>query len=346
VVTQHQPRVTACRTVGNPNTCTDVSSWSSWVDPAGSSCASLRTVCQHAAGAATRRARACLAAMPSKPLSAEALASATADFEANGAVIFRDALEPAEVQLLRDTFSANRRAKPLNWTLRGTDRSVENGPTGESGRWQTDELLRTDTEAVALVARHPLLMQLASELIGPSARFQGINAMWREPVQEDPPSTVPPAYAAAGIHWQLWHREGGGAHAPTHPRCIPSLQCIFYLDACDATSHCFSYVPESIEQKQALPIEPISDSNAPVHVKRDSPTGSDQMWTNRPLEGRAGWPSDLGTGVDVLGPAGTLIVLNNNNLHAGTVRGPTDRPRRTLHVQCAYLSWCFAPEPY
>ena len=70
-----------------------------------------------------------------------------------------------------------------------------------------------------------LLTQLAAELIGPGARFQGINAMWREPVPEPPPDTVPPEYAADGIHWRLWHREGGGHAAPTHPRQIPSLQC-------------------------------------------------------------------------------------------------------------------------
>jgi hypothetical protein len=269
-----------------------------------------------------------------EPLGPEAIASAVREFEGRGAVVLKGALSPAEVRRLRETFADNRCAKPLNWTLRGKDQQ-EDGPTGESGRWQTDELLRTDTGAIALVARHPWLMQLASELIGPSARFQGINAMWREPVPEPPPSSVPPAYAASGIHWQLWHREGGGHHVPSHPRCIPSLQCVFYLDDCDASSHCFSYVPESVAQKQALPLEPAAaEGNGTTHVKRDSITGSDSMWANRPLAGRAGWPLDvLGGGVDVLEPAGTVIVLNNNSLHAGTVRGPTDRPRRTLHVK-------------
>ena len=273
--------------------------------------------------------------MPAQPLTPEALARAVAEFEANGAVVFRDSLSSAEVQMLRETFAANRQAKPLNWTLRGKDRTIEDGPTGESGRWQTDEVLRTDTGAIAVVARHPPLMQLVSELIGPSARFSGVGAMWREPVPEAPPPTVPPAYAAAGIHWQLWHREAGGHHAPSHSRCIPSLQCIFYLDDCDATSHCFSYVPESVAQKQALPLEPGAAENSRISVKRDSPTGSATMWTNKPLAGRPGWPFDLGSGTDVLAPAGSLIVLNNNNLHAGTVRGPTDRPRRTLHVSYA-----------
>jgi hypothetical protein len=78
---------------------------------------------------------------------------------------------------------------------------------GESGRWQTDELLRTETAAVAIVARHPALMQLAAALIGPAARFAGVGAMWREPVPGPPPPGVPPEYSAAGIHWQLWHRQ-------------------------------------------------------------------------------------------------------------------------------------------
>jgi hypothetical protein len=55
------------------------------------------------------------------------------------------------------------------------------------------------------------------------------------------------------------------------------------------------------------------------------------MWKNQPLAGRAGWPPEL-RGRDALAAAGSLIVQNNHNLHAGTVRGPTDRPRRTLHV--------------
>lgn len=96
-------------------------------------------------------------------------------------------------------------------------------------------------------------------------------------------------------------------------------------------------VPESVAQKRALPLEAPTDQGT-VHVKRDSVTGSAGMWTNRPLADRPGWP--LGPGVDILAPAGSLIIQNNNNLHAATVRGPTDRPRRTLHVKYGFAGAC------
>ena len=213
------------------------------------------------------------------------------------------------MERLRAVMASNRERLPLNWTTRGSDRTDPDGPVGESGRWQSDELLRCETADMALVACHPLLMQLAAALIGPSARFGGVGAMCREPVPEPPPSSVPPEYFADNIHWQLWHREAGGHTAPSHPRCIASLQCIFLLDACDERSHCFSYVPESVEAKRALPVEESDDGQ--LYVKRDTITGSQTMWANEPLVTREGWP--LGEGVDAVAPAGALIIQNNRS---------------------------------
>ena len=87
--------------------------------------------------------------MPAGRLGAAALAELVAEFEGAGVVTLQGALSIAEVGLLRETFAANRARLPLNWTLRGKDQ--RGGPTGESGRWQSDELLRTDTAALALV---------------------------------------------------------------------------------------------------------------------------------------------------------------------------------------------------
>jgi hypothetical protein len=115
--------------------------------------------------------------MPAHELPPAALAAHLADFDRDGAVVLPNALSSAEVELLRGAFDANRARLPLNWTLRGAESGVAGGPTGESGRWQCDELLRTETDAVALVARHPLLMQLATALIGPACRFSGVGAM-------------------------------------------------------------------------------------------------------------------------------------------------------------------------
>ena len=58
------------------------------------------------------------------------------------------------------------------------------------------------------------------------------------------------------IHWQMWHREQGGLHLPSHRLCIPSMQVRFQLDNCDSTTHTLSTVPESVEAKRALPCEP------------------------------------------------------------------------------------------
>lgn len=178
--------------------------------------------------------------------------------------------------------------------------------------------------------------------------------MWREPVPEAPPPTVPALYAAQNIHWQLWReyfrlssfrdlraacpasaplslaehdsahdagccadREAGGTTCSDHPRVIPSLQMIIYLDDCDANSHCFSVVRESVAEKRSLPTELVDGR---LRVVASSRTGSSGMWTNRPLRGRtAGWEGKE-TGTDVHAPAGTLIIQNNLNLHAGTVR--------------------------
>ena len=68
-----------------------------------------------------------------------------------------------------------------------------------------------------------------------------------------------------------------------------------------------------------------------MRVAMKSLTGADGMWTNRPLAGRPGWEGRE-TGTDIHAPAGTIVVQNNLNLHAGTVRTST-RPRRTIHLQ-------------
>ena len=154
-----------------------------------------------------------------------------------------------QVESLRGAFEVDRRSFPELWTLRGSD--ARGGPTGESGRWQSSEVMRTSPEGFGNVVCHPRVLQLSAALIGDAARMRNCQAMWREPVPEAPPPTVPEEYAAAGIHWQLWHREAGGTTSPDHPRVIPSLQMIVYLDDCDADSHCFSVVKECGASAQA-----------------------------------------------------------------------------------------------
>lgn len=278
--------------------------------------------------------------------------SLVATFEETGYIVL-PLLTPGEVTALRRAFAEDRAASGYLWTLRGTD--ARGGPTGESGRWQSGDVLRTSTSAFASVVAHPRILQLVAALIGPAARYSSCSAMWREPVLASPPDSVPEAYQSKNIHWQLWHREAGGTTSPDHPRCIPTLQVIVYLDDCDESSHCFSVVPESVEDKLRLPTEVIDGR---MRVVPSSLTGADDMWTNRPLQGRPGW-ENRATGTDIHAPAGTVVIQvrshangnshtprravchsvplsalraqNNLNLHAGTVRR-SSRPRRTVHM--------------
>lgn len=259
-------------------------------------------------------------ALPMTPqLPADALARHVESFADAGFTVL-PLLSPSEVAALRAAFATDRAEHAEAWTLRGKDHTAENGPVGESGRWQSGDVLHTSAAEFERVVRHPLVLQLVAELIGPAARYRGCSAMWREPVTHAPPSDLPAGYAVQDppIHWQLWHREAGGMHVPWHPLCIPSLQLIIYLDDCDDRSHCFSVVPESVAEKRDLPITQLPRTDGSHNklsgrtvVEPASLTGSERMWANVPLKGREGWGERRHTGTDILEPAGTLIVQNN-----------------------------------
>ena len=127
------------------------------------------------------------------PLDAAAVAGYVAEFDGRGFIVL-PLLTPPEVAGLRRAFAADRESHPASWTLRGKD--SRGGPTGESGRWQSGDVLKTDPDAFGPVSRHPRILQLVQALIGPPARFRGTSAMWREPVLEPPPPDVPASYAA------------------------------------------------------------------------------------------------------------------------------------------------------
>jgi hypothetical protein len=242
--------------------------------------------------------------------------SLVATFEETGYIVL-PLLTPGEVTALRRAFAEDRAASGHLWTLRGTD--ARGGPTGESGRWQSGDVLRTSTSAFASVVAHPRILQLVAALIGPAARYSSCSAMWREPVLASPPDSVPEAYQSKNIHWQLWHREAGGTTSPDHPRCIPTLQVIVYLDDCDESSHCFSVVPESVEDKLRLPTEVIDGR---MRVVPSSLTGADDMWTNRPLQGRPGW-ENRATGTDIHAPAGTVVIQVRSHANGNSHTPPS-----------------------
>ena len=273
------------------------------------------------------------------------------EFEQRGFTTIPGALVGAELEAMRRAFDEDRRANPLRWELRGSSQDSLDMPgalgpvdaqqewgaqqegVGESGRWQTEPLPRT--EAFDRTIWHPATFPILSRLMGPTLRFHGLSAMSRDPVLEPVPAEM------NGAHWQLWHREEGGSFAPHHPFCMRTCMVLYYLDDCGPDSHCFSVVPESLEAKKSLPWKMRPDSD---RAMVDEPfNAGGRMWRNRPgsmlsddIEDGVGRPD----GVDVLGPAGTAIITNGCNIHAGTVR-QSDRPRRSV-----ILWWGHGPQNY
>ena len=84
----------------------------------------------------------------------------------------------------------------LAWQLRGQSR--DGGETGESGRWQTEPLCRTDAFDACIY--HPATFPLLSRLMGPETmRLVHMSAMSRDPVRAPAPAGMPDS-----IHWQMW----------------------------------------------------------------------------------------------------------------------------------------------
>jgi ectoine hydroxylase-related dioxygenase (phytanoyl-CoA dioxygenase family) len=248
-----------------------------------------------------------------------------------GYCVIPHALSTAEVAAMSAAFDHDRSMYPRCWQLRG--RSRDGGETGESGRWQTEPLCRT--EAFDGCICHPSTFPLLCRLMGTrTMRLVHMSAMSRDPVAESAPEGMPD-----NIHWQLWHREEGGRFAPDHPFCMRTCMVLYLLDDCDPGSHCFSVVPESLAAKRQLKWRMQGDKAQQEHATVDEPF-TDRMWRNRPGSMLSDDIMD-GVGrqdsVDVLGPAGTAIVTNASNIHAGTVRR-SQRPRRSI-----ILWWTHGP---
>jgi hypothetical protein len=259
--------------------------------------------------------------------------------------VIPDALSTGELQEMREAFDQDRRDNQDCWGLRGQSRDGDahwsscGGEVGERGRWQTEPLVRT--RAFDRCIWHPKTFPLLSRLMGRGTmRLVHLSAMSRDPVADPAPEGMPD-----NIHWQLWHREGGGSFAPDHPFCLETTMVLYYLDDCTAGSHCFSVVPESLAEKQRLPwrMEPIGGARAAGRRAVIDQPFTERMWRNRPgsmmsdeVQDGVGRPD----GIDCVGPAGTAIVTNACNIHAGTVR-QSPRPRRSI-----ILWWTHGPQKY
>ena len=289
-------------------------------------------------------------------------------FAANGYCVVRGVLDPPSIDQMRAALAESRSQHPEDWTTYGMSR--DGGPVGESGRWQTSKPLAHSSAFDAVVA-HPAVLPLVRRIMGnPCITGVGacvrdpVHDPAPAPGEQWPPGTAATAPWPEGseIHWAMFHREMGGLHLPSHPYACPSVQVRFQLDDCDGSTHTvrsrararacgvlpplplmssygteqpgtfapsraraltsvlrrlqMSTVPESVEAKRALPTEPRGDYYSQI-------TGQFivDSWRNMHLP----------EAVDIHVNAGDVIILNNSNIHCGTVRR-TSQARRDVNV--------------
>ena len=177
-------------------------------------------------------------------------------------------LTPSEVVHFRDLFETDRRKYPYFWH-----------PYGYHQQANYDALITSP--AFDGLIRHPKILPAVESLMGGDVCFGeiGLRRM--------------PAYD--GAPHQQWHRDR--AHLPGHALRLDYMQLMVYLTDVDATTHCFSLSPESVDQ-------PVLVDNA----------------------------AQLRRGVyDLHGPAGTCALCNAAILHTATTR-PTEVERKTVQI--------------
>jgi ectoine hydroxylase-related dioxygenase (phytanoyl-CoA dioxygenase family) len=272
------------------------------------------------------------------------------EFAQRGFTVLPSVLAPAEVAALRAVVERDRREHPSSWGTYGQSR--DGGAAGESGRFNSADIMATSPDSCGFLLDHPSVMPLLGRLMGPGQLcWTHAGAAVREPVLAPPPrrgDAWPPGSEArapwpgsSGIHHQLWHRESTGAgFLPTHPLRMDCVQGRFELDDCDSASHCPSVIPESAEDMRRLTYTELRDATgAPAdtyQITEDFVAGG--MWRNRDFYQRSSRSSSPVAGsvaVDVHCSAGDVIILNNTSIHAGTVRN-TPRVRRTLFMTCGH----------
>ena len=118
---------------------------------------------------------------------------------------------------------------------------------------------------------------------------------------------------------------------------MKTCMVLYYLDDCEPGTHCFSVVPESLAAKKALSWQVPEGGSAATIVE----PFIDRMWRNLPGSALSDEIMDgVGRqdGYDVLGKAGTAIVTNASNIHAGTVRQSLSARRSII------LWWSHGPQ--
>jgi ectoine hydroxylase-related dioxygenase (phytanoyl-CoA dioxygenase family) len=268
---------------------------------------------------------------------AVATEAAVAEFLERGFCVVQAVVDAPELAAMNAAIDEDRKLRPENWELHGPGGSggwkahpvpptrlgdaVDEArrmeiAVGEAGRWQTREnsLLHSSSSFdCALYA--PKILAVVEELMAGQLLCRSLDAMWRAPV----PEAVP---AGDSAHHEMWHREAGGSCDPHAPNMIAMLQVIIYLSDVGPDTHCFSALPESLEEKRALPVRQV-DGNRPERSYVVANYDRESAWKTRP----GGMPG----AVNIHGPAGTAVLLNNLTWHAATVRQSLEA-RRTCHV--------------
>ncbi len=195
-------------------------------------------------------------------------------FAAQGYLVIPNALDQAEVEAFNEAVDRDREHFPRLWQNRG------------GGRHQAVSILLDEPVFDASIL-HPSTLPIARELMGEDLCFEEHSVMIREPIEGSPPDPH-------------WHRDI--QHGTDPPLYLRNLSLVYYLTDVDASTHCFSIVPESVEAK----------ASAPDH--RDGSTAE-----------------------DLHGQAGTAILFNAANIHDARQR-TTDRERRTIHIYYGHRS--------
>ena len=196
------------------------------------------------------------------------MTSAIDTFKENGYLVIPSALDGSEVDAMNEAVDRDRGRYPRLWQDRG------------SGRFQAVSILLAEPVFDTSIT-HPSTLPVIRELMGEDLCFEEHSVMIREPISGSPPDPS-------------WHRDI--AHGTDPPLYLRNLSLIYYLTDVDASTHCFSIVPESAEAKRSAP---------------DHRDGS--------------------TAVDLHGPAGTAILFNAANIHDAR-RRTSDHQRRTIHI--------------
>jgi hypothetical protein len=273
--------------------------------------------------------------------------SLVTDFENDGFCVIPSCLTASDARAMRDAILDEQRSYPQHFRLLGQSR--DGGPVGEHGRWQSGVTMHV-TDVLDPLLAHPAVLQLVRRLVGEDVRIAGPGTACVRDTPADPAPKRGDAWPVGGgggavapwgdeengIMWQLWHREQGGLFAPHHPRCITSLQVRWQFSDTTPETTCISVVPESVAEKKALKFAPLLLGDGAPHPRMAQLTEPfvDTMWRNRNRDAM----HLARPGVDVCARLGDVILVNNTNIHAGTVRAGSPR-RVDFRVDYCLRGW-------